>query len=67
MFGKMKLNVTQWEERGVDPMASSRVVIINLQVTETQLIHNSVYDSCANVAAPRSRQLAGLIVSPVCL
>lgn len=59
MFGEIKLNVTQWEERGVDPTASSAVVVINFCMTKTQLIHKNVYDSSL-VSVPRFHQQGSL-------
>lgn len=60
----MKLNVTR-EKRGVDPTASFGVIVINLCVTETLLIRNSVCDSAVNVAVLCFHQSGGFIVSPV--
>lgn len=44
--------MTLVEESGADPLASSGLFIINLDLTEVQLIHNHICASGVNVTLP---------------
>lgn len=48
----MKWIVTQVEESEADPLASSGLVLINLDLTEMQLIQNHICASSVNVMLP---------------